>query len=133
MARKRNGDAAQDVPREIMNGAARQAVIRDGFAAIHDIEDDIARLTETHIKPLKEARAKKWRELKADVNIPRRELRPAYDQYKLMADAMGDADADFDLVLDNCREIHQSLGIGESVDWVRLLSGGYEAEGEAAA
>ena len=118
----------EEEPREILNGAARQAVIRNGFAAIHDIEDDIARLTETHIKPLKEARTKKWRELKADVNITRKELRPAYDQYKLMAEAMGDGDADFDLVLDNCREIHAALGIGESVDWVKLLSGGYEGE-----
>lgn len=121
-------EADTEEPQELVNAEARRQVIRDGFANVLDLEQQIAVLTEKHIKPLKDKKTKAWRTLKADTNIPRREMRPAFDQYKLVAEALADDgdDVDADLVMDNCREIHAALGIGESVDWVKLLNGGYD-------
>lgn len=106
---------------ELTNKGARADRINDAFDQIYQLDDDIALMEERHLKQVKQARTKAWRNLKADVNIPRKQLEPHYKLYKIARQAWEGDEADE--VLDNMREAHEALHAGQTVDWVAVMEG----------
>lgn len=116
-------DMSQDAETgpELHNVESRAQRIRDGFAEIYDQEREIAAEEERTMQPLKKARTKMWRNLKKDVDIPRKTLELEYKQYKLARQAVDD---ELDGTLDDMREVFEALHPGQSVDWVSVVMGG---------
>ena len=108
--------AEEDNVVELTNVNARRDCISKGFKDIYKIEEEIAEKTEEHIKPLKDERTKTWRNLKKDVDIPRKVLDLQYRQYKAVRAAGEDGEDDeFDILVDHLRELHLALHPGETI------------------
>ena len=113
---------------ELTNVKARRDCITNGFNEIYEIEYNIAKLTEKHIKEPKALKTKAWRNLKKDVDIPRKVLDLQYRQYKAVRAAREDGENDeFNVLLDQMREVHLALHAGETIDWVLAINA---ADGE---
>ena len=112
-----------DERRELSNSTARTAAIRTAFAEIYQLEEDIADLHDEHLKPLKEERTKKWRNIKADLDIPRKVIELEYKRYKAVRQATENGE-DPDArarVTDALRELHLALHQGETLNWVAAM------------
>ena len=106
---------------ELTNVTARRNCITKGFNDLYKIEEEIADKTEEHIKELKDLKTKTWRNLKKDVNIPRKVLDLQYRQYKAVRAARDGEDDELDTLIDHLHELHLALHPGETIDWVRAL------------
>ena len=108
---------------ELTNVNARRDCITKGFEDIYEIEDEIAQLTDKHLKEPKALKTKIWRNLKGDVDIPRKVLDLQYRQYKAVRAAREDGEGDeFNILLDQMREMHLALHDGETIDWVVAIN-----------
>ena len=101
------------------NSAARAASIRETFAGIYNTEAEIAEAREKHLKPLTDLRTKQWRNLKKDLNIPRKILEGQYRLFKAARQSQ-EAEEENDTI-DQMREIHLALHPGGELDWVAAL------------
>ena len=117
---------ADEERQEISNSAARTAAIRTAFDEIYELEKEIVEIHDEHIKPLKETRTKKWRNIKADLNIPRKVIDLEYRRYKAVRQAQEEADDPEarDNIVDALRELHLALHQGETLNWVAALEKG---------
>lgn len=108
---------------EIPNVEARQACVRDGFAARFAVERQIAALEAEHIKPLKDAKSKAWKNVSADTGHAITDLNDQYRIYKRQELAkLFEEEADRDTVLDTQREIFESLRAGQTIDFLDVLA-----------
>ena len=106
---------------ELTNVAARLDCITKGFDDLYTIEEEIVEKTEKHIKGLRDLKTKTWRNLRKDVDIPRKVLDLQYRQYKAIKDAAQGGGDEFDALIDHLREIHLALHAGETIDWVKAI------------
>ena len=109
-----------------LNIGARGDQICNGFKQIYDLEQNIISAREKHMKPLTDARTKKWRGLKKDLNITREVLEAQYRLYSVRQDALENEDGG-DEALDNMRELHNALKKGGMLDWIDAVEGAQEA------
>lgn len=130
MAKKLNTETAAAASKDpLENVAARRTVIRKGFRSIYSVEKQIADLTEKHLAKLRQERTKLWRDLKAATDIPRKQMKPDYDKFKLAMESRDYlADDEGERLLDNLREVHNALHPGETVDWVALMEAADEEQ-----
>ena len=108
---------------ELTNVAARRNSITKGFSDLYKIEEKIADLTAKHIKELKDMKTKTWRNLKKDVDIPRKVLDLQYREYKAVRDASAGENDELDTLIDQLHELHLALHQGETIDWVKAIEG----------
>ena len=100
---------------ELTNVSARRDSITSGFEKLYEIEEEIAELNEKHIKEPKALKTKIWRNLKSDVDIPRKVLDLQYRQYKAVRAARENGEGDeFTILLDQMREMHLALHDGRN-------------------
>lgn len=122
------GESEKNHESVIANTGARRARIRQGFAAVCEIDDDIARAMETYIKPLKKLRGKEWKSLQADTDIKAADLKPDYTKYRrawVTRDFEEEGEAE--KTLDDLKEVSLALTPGtESTDWIALWNGNVE-------
>ena len=114
--------AKEDNVVELTNVNARRDSITKGFEDIYKIEEVIAEKTEKHLKEPKALKTKIWRNLKGDVDIPRKVLDLQYRQYKAVRDARAGEKDELDILLDQMREMHLALHQGETVDWIVAIN-----------
>ena len=103
-----------------LNSDARASMIRDGFAQIYATEAEIAEMEAEYVTPLKKGRTKKWRDLKKNLDIPRKVLEGEYRQYKLARQALDNEDDTG--TIEKMRETFLALHPGGQVDWIAALS-----------
>lgn len=119
MANNGAGDGTTDHEHNVQ---VRGDIIRGGFNEIFGLEAEIARAIEEHVEPLKKKRTKKWRDMKKDLDIPRKVLELQYKQYKMARLAHEDDDEDNgDSTLDDMREVYLALHPGETLDWIAAI------------
>lgn len=123
-------------PTIILSEDEKRLKIVEGYAALYQVEGEIAALIAEHVEPLKKKRVAIWRGLKKDTATDRTDLDLGYRIYKRdrLADEMDDGDAD--RVKDNLRRVFSALSQGETLDWITALevtagagSGEDESEG----
>jgi len=107
----------------LTNIEARQACVRDGFAARFALEQQIAGLEAEHIKSLKDQQKKAWKNVSANTGFAVTDLNDQYRLYKRQEQAKDfDEESDRDTVLDAQREIFESLQAGETLDFMAVLA-----------
>ena len=105
-------------------GALNDAII-NAFREVRSLDMDIAEMTETHIKPLKDERVRLMRELKADTTIDQADVTLFYRIWSRQEDARNVLEEeDRDCVLDNLRTLFVALNSGEMLDFVDVLAEG---------
>lgn len=102
------------------NIQARKAVIHKGFEELYRLDADIADAIEQHVKPLKDARTKKNRDLKADLDIPSKVIKLQYKQFAMARQAAEDPDDE--ATLDEMRELFEALHPGGQLDWIKAIN-----------
>ena len=107
---------------ELTNVQARRDSITNGFKKLYEIEEEIAEQTEKHLSELKALKTKTWRNLKKDVDIPRKVLDLQYRQFKAVRDANTGEGDEFDTLIDHLRELHLALHPGENLDWIAAIN-----------
>lgn len=114
-------------------GALNDAVIK-AFNEMLALDRQIDEETERHLKPLKEAKTKTLRNLKADTTISSTDINLFYRMWKRQQQAIeGFVDeADKDKVLDDMRTLFNALADGEMLDFVDLLEADAEEHVPAA-
>ena len=91
------------------NIAAINETIRSTYAGMLDIENNIDKLMETHIKPLKDQLKEKKRNLKADTDLDSKDLTLFYNVYKRQERAKAMEDEDAGRIADNLRTIFGAM------------------------
>lgn len=106
----------------LTNVGALNTAIATAFRKRLNIDREINDLSAQHIAPLKQARTKLMRELKADTTIAHADLSAFYSlwRHQQNAKALLDADAG-ETVLDNMRTLFAALQVGEMLDFVDVL------------
>ncbi len=61
-----------------LNSAGRDALLQETFEDLYVLDGDIDEAIDEHVRPLREARVKKRRELKAELNMEAEDFDPAY-------------------------------------------------------
>ena len=122
-----NGEQSE----ELSNVEARRAAIKNGFDQLFQLEAEIKRMEEAHLDDLKKERTKLWRNLKANVNIPRKVLDLEYKRYRAVRKAHEDTEneAAYSDLTDELAEIHAALHPGEQVDWIQAITREDDPEG----
>ena len=85
MARKLKADDTTNDGGSATNKAARSAIIRRGFKELLALDQQIADLKDTHIKPLTKKRTKLMRTLKKDTDMAAADLSAQYKPFKRAA------------------------------------------------
>ena len=106
---------------ELTNVKARHNCITKGFEDIYKIEEEIAEKTEEHLSELKALKTTTWRNLKGDVDIPRKVLDLQYRQYKAVRDASDGIVDELSSLIDDLREMHLALHQGETLNWIDAI------------
>jgi len=102
-------------------GALNDAIV-NAFREVRTLDLDIAEMTETHIKPLKDQRVKLMRELKADTTIEQADVTLFYRIWSRQEDARNILEEeDRDRVLDNLRTLFVALNSGAMLDFIDVL------------
>ncbi len=109
-------------PRCFSEGLKRDRISL-GFAAIYRMKRKIAELTEIHLKPLKDAKTKEWRNIKADTDTDSTDLDIAYRLYerRRLAKEM-ETELDAYRVRDNLKRAFAALKYGETLDFLDLVA-----------
>tara|TARA_Y100000034_G_C6615251_1_gene268047 strand:- start:167 stop:547 length:381 start_codon:yes stop_codon:yes gene_type:complete len=104
------------------NKSARSAIIRRGYKELYALDTQINDMKEEHIKPLQKKRNKIMRTLRKDTDMKGADLSPHYKLFKRAADAAAMTDEGHGAdILDNMKEIHESLHPRTTVDWITAL------------
>jgi ATP-dependent exoDNAse (exonuclease V) beta subunit len=107
----------------LTNTGALNTAIADAFSKRLNIEREIEAKVEEHVTPLKDSRAKLWRDLKADTTIAQADLQAVYKLWRRQQDArLLDADAG-EKVIDSMRTLFLALQVGEMLDFIDVLEG----------
>lgn len=115
---------------ELTNAANRRACIRDGFANLSKIDDQLAAAIEEHIKPIKDARKKILKGLSTDTGIHTTDLTLDYKKFRRQeVSKTFEEEHERDAVLDAQREIYEALREGETMDFFRVSEKADEKRG----
>jgi len=114
-------DGNDDDRQVLTNLASRQACIQDAFKKLYGMRREKEALEEEHLSGIKEELRKTWRNLKADVDIERKDLNLMFKIYERerLAHEMGEDDAG--RIQDNLREAFNALTKGGMVNFVNVL------------
>ena len=124
---------AKNAEPRLANSSLRQEAITATFGRVLEIDQRIEALMLKHIQPLKDQRTEEWRTLKADTGIQFTDANLLYKLYKRAELAKDmDEEADRDRILDNLREVFESLKAGEQLDWLDGVTERSEEEEEPA-
>jgi hypothetical protein len=106
----------------LTNVGALNAAIVSAFHEVRTLDQDIAEMTEVHVKPLKDQRVKLMRELKADTTIEQADVTLFYRIWSRQEDARNILEEeDRDRVLDNLRTLFVALNSGAMLDFIDVL------------
>ncbi len=111
-------------PVRVLSSQELPEALKAAFAALYDIDCEIADLKAEHISPVTDERTAKWRTLKAASGIARKDLELYYKLYKRDRDAGNmDDEADGEEIKSNLRRVFAALREGETLDWIGAATG----------
>ena len=124
--RKANGEDRDEdnAETELLSSLTqREEAIRDACRERYKVEQDIDRLHDKHLAPLKDARKELCRHLKASTELERKDFDLVYGLFKRQEWAKElDEEADRDRIQDNLRMAFGALRKGEMLDFVDTLA-----------